>query len=467
MRISGGIAAAALAGVVVTSAQWAAANGRYPASTQILFSSGATDAGVTVVRTTYGLLVSRGHGSRWRWICEASLGVPAASIEDPSVALTPDGALVVGVAEGLDVSRDLGCNFACAGAALAGRPIIDLAIAPGALVALSSSYVFDDAGKGASMDTRVWRSTDDGGHWAQLGAPFDPTVTVTTIDAAASDPRRLYVSGTRGFGSALGASLFVSTDGGASWAERPIPLDASTEFGIFIGAVDPEIADRVYLRSTGASRLYVTGDAGRSFEVPLAFVGPMMGLALAPDGSRVYAGGPEDGLFVAAARGGADAGLAFARTSSLPVQCLATHGAELWACTDGTTGFDVGVSIDGGAFAPEVVTGELAGPVECAPSAGGPFACEADANASQCAGAAFTAECTALGGCSAPVLADAGAGVVERASLGLTGCGCDVAGKSAAGRTGTGRLAAAVGLGVGGIARLRRRSRRRKRRRSD
>jgi hypothetical protein len=121
------------------------------------------------------------------------------------------------------------------------------------------------------------------------------------------------------------------------WAERPIPLDASTEFGVYIGAIDPEIADRVYLRSTGASRLYVTGDAGRSFQVPLTFVGPMMGLALAPDGAHVYAGGPEDGLFVAAARDGADAGLAFVRASSVPVQCLATRGAELWACADGTT----------------------------------------------------------------------------------------------------------------------------------
>jgi photosystem II stability/assembly factor-like uncharacterized protein len=467
VRISGGTAAgAALASAIVASGPGAAANGRYPSSTQIVFSSAAPETGPIVVRTTYGLLVSRDGGSSWRWICEAALGVPAVSIEDPSVALGADDSLVVGLAEGLDESHDLGCNFACSPGALVGRAIVDLAGGPGPLVALSSAHVFDDAGNGASLDTRVWRSDGDGDAWVQIGGALDPTVTATTIDVARGDPRRLYVSGTRGYGSALTASLFVSTDGGASWIERPVPLDASSEFGIFIGAVDPDVPDRVYLRSTGASRLYVTDDAGQSFRVPIAFVGPMMGLALSPDGALVYVGGPEDGLFVASTAGLADAGFTFRHVSSAPVQCLATRGVELWACTDVASGFSVGVSIDGGTWVPKLVPGGLAGPVDCAPSPAGPFACQADANVSQCAGEAFTAECTALGGCP-PLLADAGA--VEKTSPGFTGCGCDEAG-----RAGAGGIAAVVGLGASWAMRRHRRLEMRrhrrvgeKRRRSD
>ncbi len=419
----------------------AAANGRYPASTQIAFSTDVADPDLVVVRATYGLLVSRDDGSSWRWLCESALGVPSVSVEDPSVALTGSDALVVGLAEGLEVSQDasagvagaLGCNFACVGGPLASKSIIDLAVTPGApdtVLALSSSYVFDDAGA-ASLDTRVWETSDDGAHWTQRGGALDPTVTVTTLDVAASDPARLYVSGTRGFGAARTASLFVSTDGGETWTERPVPIDPTTEVSIFIGGVDPNVADTVYVRSSGVSRLRVTRDAGRSFQVPLTLTGQMLGFAIAPDGSKIYAGSVEDGLFVgataspsASAGAGGDGGsgnFAFRKVASIHVQCLATRGTELWACSDASSGFAVGVSTnDGSQFAPRLQLDGLASPIACAPSAQGPFACGAVANASQCGGAAFQAVCSTLGGCAgdADAGADANAGAGAGADAG-------------------------------------------------
>ena len=455
MRISGGIAAA-LCVTAMLSARGAMANGRFPASTQVVFSPSDPDR--IVVRATYGLLLSGDNGATWRWLCETALGVPSVSVEDPSVALTGGDALVVGLAEGLEVSQDssggaandLGCNIACVDGPLAGLSIVDLTVRPGAthtVLALSSSYVFGDGGGAtASLDNRVWQSSDDGAHWSQLGTALDPTVTVTTLDVAASDPARLYISGTRGFGALRTASLFVSTDAGQTWTERSLPFDPTTEVAVFIGAVDPLDADRVYIRSSGVSRLRVTRDAGRTFQIPLTLTGQMLGFAVTVDGAEVYAGSIEDGLFVAAAPDNADGGFAFRKISSLHVQCLATRAGEVWACSDDASGFSVGVSSgDGGPFAPRLRQGGLAGPIACAQAAQGPFACDADSGASQCAGAAFEALCATLGGCgvdadlgqasgtprlaldasASPLTPDASASAVMRTSF--SSCGCSAA----------------------------------------
>ncbi len=435
---------------VLLTSRYAAANGRYPASNQIVFSANASSSvpDVLVVRATYGLLVSRDGAATWQWLCEGALGVPAVSIEDPSIALTASQALVVGLVEGLDVSADLGCRFDCAAAPPAGTSIVDLVVrpdAPDTVLALSSSYVFGEGGTtggAATLDTRIFESTDDGAHWTQLGVPLDPSVVVTTIDVAKSDPQRIYVSGTRGFGETRSASLFVSSDAGMSWTERPMPFDPTREVAVFIGAVDPSSPDRVYVRSSGQSRLFVTSDGGKSFAIPLTLQGQMLGLALAPDGSKVYAGSEEDGLFVGKATAGAaggDAGFTFEKTSSVHVQCLATHGSELWACSDEASGFLVGASMDDGAhFSPRLQSSRITGSVACAADVGGPFACGADANASLCAGAAFEAVCSTLGGCGLEGGAgDAGANEVEADDAGPRGSGAAGAAGAAGADAGT------------------------------
>jgi hypothetical protein len=460
VRISGGIAAA-LCACAALSEERAAANGRYPASTQVVFSD---DEDLIVVRATYGLLISRDRGATWRWVCESALGVPSVSVEDPSVALTASDALVVGLVEGLEVSQDsaggahdLGCSFACVAGPLAGLAVADIAVAPPSTVlALSSTYVWGDAGN-ASLDTRIWETADDGAHWTQRGGAFDPAVSVTTLDVASSDPERLYVSGTRGFGSVRTASLFVSTDGGASWTERPLPFDPSTEVSVFIGAVDPHNADRVYVRSSGASRLFVTSDAGRSFQVPLAMTGQMLGFAVAADGGKVYAGSLEDGLLVATG-GDASGGLSFHKASSIHVQCLATRGSELWACSDEAGGFSVGVSVDDGVqFAARLRSGDLPSPVACAPDPQGPFACGASVAASPCSDA-FEAVCETLAGCVQGRAASDGSGApsltanasAQAIRAPVSSCGCSLAsGEGVGAGIGVGAVCALAAIAVG------------------
>ena len=397
MRSSSACAAAAAA---LLTAGGASANSRFPASNQIVLSP--SDTNLVVVRATYGILVSHDHGTSWSWTCEDSLGLPANNVEDPELALTASGALIAGLDEpvaALDVSPDTGCNWQCVGGPLQGLTIVDLSVpldAPDAPVVLASE-IGGDAGATA---LRVFGSIDDGAHWTAVGAPLDPTILATTIDAAGTGPQRLYVSATRGIGAARTASLFVSIDAGASWTERPVPFDPATDGAIYIGGVDPTNPDRVYLRTDGVPpHLLVTADQGQTFQsITVALTGPMKGFAVAPDGATVFAGSEEDGLFAASS-----VDFAFHKTSSVHVQCLAARGAELWACSDAPSGFIAGVSIDGGnTFAPKLQLNGISRALPCAPhaTAGSSVACGADANASQCGGAVFENFCSDLGGCA-------------------------------------------------------------------
>ncbi len=299
----------------------AAANGRFPASNQMVFSS--TDKNLIVLRTSYGILPSHDNGATWGFICEDALALSAVAPQDPSIGLTQNNSLIAGVPSGLNVSPDVGCNWNCLkDQGLAGQNIADIAVrpdTPSSAVAITATNLPTD-GAQALILSQVYQTTDNGMTWATLGAPIDPLVTVTTIDVTKTDPNRIYVTGTRGFGAARTASLFVSANNGEKWTEYSLPAaqyDWMTEDTIYIGAVDPTDADRVYLRSSGLptggrSRLTVfqgapggtpTFTTAHIFDVGPAtsgeITGELLGLAVSSDGSKIYVGTKEDGLWEA------------------------------------------------------------------------------------------------------------------------------------------------------------------------
>jgi hypothetical protein len=462
-RLAGG---ALLSSLVLASGS-ALANGRFPAANQIVFSPASP---TTIVgRTTFGFLPSTDDGATWSWICEDALALPPDMSSDPELAITASGAVVAGTPTpfelGVSVSNDLGCNWSCS-SAIGGNPVADVVLrvaSPHSVLALLSSAPTGDGGFGPAQ---VYETTDDGATWAPHGNPIDPgdsTLDVFSIDVSKSDPTRIYVSAVRGGGTTRIASLFASADDGQTWTERTISqFDPTTEGSIYIGAVDPTDPDRVYVRSAGTfavgisaydtcmssygrSRLYVTTDGGATFtpaNLPVSC--QILGFALSPDGSRVYAGTYGDGLFVASR-----SDLVFTKTSSVHVECLATRGSELWACSDDSSGFIFGVSTDEGAcFEPRLPLLEnIAGPFTCAANPSGPLACEATGNASICTNAAFQALCTAsfamedrcffeagapeagcpTGDAGAVAAGDGGATPHGRAQ-GNAGCGCTTAG---------------------------------------
>jgi hypothetical protein len=463
----GAIAGIAAIAAMLTTTRPAAANGRFPASSQLVFSP--TDAGLLAVRTTFGLLVSHDDGVTWQWVCESVIGLGNAQ-EDPCFGITKTNAIVGGLVQGMSVSPDTGCDWGFTGGLLAGQQVTDLVVRPDnpdVVLGLTGTWL-SDAGivdGGLSYYSQIFESTDDAAHFAPLGLALDPRVLVTTIEVAKSDPNRIYVSGLRGTGGSRTASLFVSTDNATTWAERSIPFLPTAESGVYIGAVDPTNADLVYLRTDGDSRLLVTADAGMTFQVASftgavggtlnALNGYMLGFALSDDGSKIYAGDVEDGVFV-----GARGALSLARQSSIHVQCLTAHGSELWACSDEASGFVVGVSADDGVtFAPKFHLAGLDGVLQCEP----------DAGTAQCE-VQYPALCQRLDGCEDEEAgADGGAGPGGDAGVGrVDGGATDAAnapapsssGCSARGGGGSTGLVALVAAIVGGLlASLRRRRR--------
>jgi len=330
------------------------ANGRYPKADQLVLS--ADRPGFLVARTTFGLLISRDAGEHWDWVCERAIGY--AGVQDPTLGLMENGVIIASLSEGITRSTDLGCNWGFAEADLSDSPVIDLTVRkdqPSGALAL----VWD--AQTVSYSSRFLQTDDNGRTFVPYGSPIDPSVLVTTLDTAPSDPHRAYASGTRSTDGVRAGLFFASKDDGEHWTEYPVPFDPKLEQGVYIAAVDPRHADTVYLRTNSAtlSRLLVTHDAGQHFDV--AYSGSLLAFALSPDGSRLYFGG-EDGLHTGLADD-----LAFERRSTLRLLCLAATDSTVYACSDEHSGFTIGASSDDGStFAPLLHLKTVNGPLTCA-----------------------------------------------------------------------------------------------------
>jgi hypothetical protein len=354
----------------------ARANGRFPATQQLVVMPGNPKQ--LMVRATFGLLLSSDQGANWDWVCEGAVGYGnGGAQEDPGVAMTSSGAALVAAFEGLSVSPDTGCSWHFVEGALQGLFFVDVAVSPSnphTAVALAST--FNGEGGAQSYNVQLFQTTDDGATWAPYGDPLNPLFQGDTVELAASDPHRVYVTGeyaplgsTDGgpdAGPALHAALFTSTTDGTNWVQNAVPLLPTNEEAAFIAAVDPTNADIVYLRTgdhTGLqpSRLLVTSNAGTSFTQRFAGKGAMLGFALAADGSEVYLGGEKDGLQTAAT-----SDFVFTQRSSVLVQCLTLSGSTLYACSSDPSGFIVGASSDQGTtFQPLLHLCSVRGPLAC------------------------------------------------------------------------------------------------------
>ena len=318
-----------------------------------------------VLRSTFGILLSKDRGVSWDWTCEKSIGYGGS--EDPSMGVTGSSAVIAGTFEGVSVSHDLGCDWKAIPGGLDKQVVIDVVVrpdAPASVLALSNKYASADDG-GALFDSKVFSSTDDGKTFSTLGIALDSRLIMETIEVSKSEPDRVYISAVRNSGTPnVKGVLLVSTDRGMTYKELPIPL-ATNELAPFIAAVDPKNAQRVYVRTAGKkpspNRLLVTDDAGATYRAVFASQGEMLGFAMLADGSKVYVGGPNDGLHVASSKD-----LVFTKKSSVMVQCLAVSASTVYACSNEASGFILGSSTnDGETFTPMLHLATLRGPLEC------------------------------------------------------------------------------------------------------
>ncbi len=433
--ISTGLAVAAL----LFGSATAHANGRFPASSGVFFSP--ADPDVVFLRVTFGLLVSRDRGATWDWVCERAVGV--SGIEDPMYGAMSDGTLVGSTFQGLLVSPDNACSWNVMGGALDKQVFIDLAVRPNdtkSVVAFASSYDGQDDAGNTLFRSVLFESKDDAKTFSPLGAPLDTALFGYTVDVTKSDPDRVYISAVREAGTAPKGVLLVSKDRGAAWTEYPIALD-DAERSVFIAAVDPTNADRVYVRTNGGTdkptRLLLSDDGGKTFRTIFTSQDALLGFALSPDGSKVYIGSIKEGVLVANATD-----LQFQKKSSVQVQCLTATADTLWVCSNEISGFIVGSSKDEGAtIEPRLrFTGIR-----------GPMACPEGTSTAQC-GADWPALKATLG-----IRVDGGAGDAGSSVPPPPGDdgGCGVA-RSGSSAFGAGALIAAMTLFVRGAMRRRR-----------
>lgn len=376
----GGLVALALA----LTCPSAFANGRYPATNSFVFSPNDPDQ--WILRVTFGLLVSRDHGKSWDWVCERALGI--VGDEDPMYAVMPSGAILTSTLRGVAVTRDGMCTFPVL-TALGARAFVDLtsrAAAANEVIVLASPRVGDAADGSPLYDSELLETADDAQTFTSLGTPFpDRSFSGETVDIAPSDRERLYVTGVKNKGlETRTARLFTSRNRGKTWTSIEVPLEGS-ETGLFIAAVDPQTADRVYLRTSNGfelpTRLIVSDDGGNSIRTIFTAKSPLGGFATSPDGKRVWVGSSLDGLHAAST-----GDFVFSQRSRIEIQCLAVSpDGGLLACSNERHGFVAGVSTDDGAtFEPILRFCNIRGPLQgCAEGSATQFECIAGGRIAQ------------------------------------------------------------------------------------
>lgn len=374
---------------VLSLARDARANGRAPASSQIVVDP--VNKNHMVMRVTFGALVTDNGGATWHWVCEQAIGF--SGVEDPAYTIVQSGGIVSATFQGLSTTVD-GCAWKFAkddpsttiddaglthtydGGRMDKQVFVDLVSRPNdmtKLLAISSGFSSKDEDGGMFLFTsRVFNSEDNAATWKQIGTDIDPSVVLETVEVAKTDPSRLYLSGARNVGVNPIGVFLASKDGGEHYVETSIPLvkwpsgsKEKDELSIYIATVSPNDANTLYVRTSVAdysspTRLFVSNDGGATFNLILTGKGPLLGFALSPDGNTIYAGGPKDGLLMAST-----ANYEWQQKNTMQVHCLTRTADALWACSNPSNFVAASSTDDGVTFTNQLLLKNIVGPVEC------------------------------------------------------------------------------------------------------
>jgi hypothetical protein len=463
----------------MTAASSAAANGRFPRAQRLV--EDPRDPNRLLLGATYGLV----YGAE----------------TDPMVDIAGDRSILATVFRSLNRSDPSGCNFLPRLGLLDAEDVRDFSIqndTARTVIAVQRSI------DGSSRRHELYESEDNGQTFQRFGSelPADSVQTVVTLDAAPSNPARLYVSGLTTDGNGV---FLSSEDRGETWQAWPIDVDPSSFEAPYIAAIDPNDPAKVYVRTdhwrfdeaegteVASDRLLYSADGGHSFQDIRAAGGKLFGFALSPDGQTLLIGYGDPQLGGGLVVDPETVGLYKSATSSFsfekifdgPINCLTWTERGIYACSsEDVSGFEVGFSehadftlADAAPFSPLLRFGDVRGPLDCpACSSGarcGPdwqlqcylfSACDVqpnlpdstDCSAGGAAGAGDAGAASpgsggansATGGTGAP---DASAGGVSQEQVGGAGCSCRSAGSAPLG------LLAASTLGFFAVSLRRRR----------
>jgi MYXO-CTERM domain-containing protein len=254
----------------------ALADGGIPGSLAILLP--ADQPQKIALATNFGLILSEDAGATWLWTCEQvattsmanmyAVGPPAVAsggIGDRFYALSP--------LKGLAISDDESCTWRSSAGALAGLSVSDFFVDPTdpAHVLAAAVPAAMPAADGGAAAASVFVSTDGGATFLDTPIFTAPAgAALVGIEIARSNPSVVYLAYYLTGSSGRDPVLMRSSDGGAHWSS--IDLAASVGSAIVrILAVDPANSDLVYLRVTTATQeaIAITRDGGTTFSMPL------------------------------------------------------------------------------------------------------------------------------------------------------------------------------------------------------
>jgi hypothetical protein len=333
-RLLGAVAWLFVAALLCLPTTAAHANGRIPGATGLAIHP--TDERQLLLGLSYGLALSRDSAASWTWMCEGHIEGNGGDV-DPSILVTSDGTLLVLSLTngGVLVSRDDGCSFERVMGPLEGHRGMDLTLdpsQPGRVLALMSTIVGEIEHRPRYRNL-LGHSLDNGRSW-QVLAELPEDMSPETVEVAAADPKRIYVSGTAA-ADPLQGIVERSDDAGLHWTRTIVRLPRGSG-SLFLSGIHPTNPDRLWFRVPARgdvygvlpAKLWRSADGAASFEPVAETLGGMLGFAISPDGDRIAFGGPLDGLFIAAS----DASAAPTKLSDMQVKCLRWRSRGLYVC---------------------------------------------------------------------------------------------------------------------------------------
>jgi photosystem II stability/assembly factor-like uncharacterized protein len=310
------------------------ANGAFPDSNQLLLPVDRPNT--FILGTNFGIVTSVDGGATWTWVCEHGPGDSGSLYQH---APPPGGRVYTLGGDGsLAFSDDLACTWKVLSAEKV--RLFDYFVDP----TVANRVLL--LGTDPSGDSVLLESTAEAVEPRTLLAPGgDPLLT---LESAASDPLVIYATMER-TGATGSPKIMRSDDGGKAWTAFPAGEGIGAG-NLWIAAVDPENAQKIYLRviSGSGERLGISEDGGKTLTYPLTVRGAMSAFVRLDDKTLLV--GALDGFW-----GGVytsmDGGKSFsAPSSAIRPRAFANRGGKVYAATDNALdGFALAESSNRGA----------------------------------------------------------------------------------------------------------------------
>lgn len=268
---------------VLLGAAPARADGSYPGSRQILLPADRPEQ--IILATNFGLILSEDAGQTWSFSCERELSAYAGPYALGAGGSQRIFALTAGA--GLIHSDDDSCGWQAAGGALSDVLPYAFAVDPS-----SSQRVYvigvprDDLRGGDS----IYVSNDGGLSFAPPVFTAAPRSALLNILVTPSRPNRLFATL---FSTPQNhPSLLRSDDAGQHWEEVADLAEALGENPFELLAIDPLDENKLYARILGASAetLAISDDGGLSFVQSVSIPGKLNAFLQLESGTLLVAG---------------------------------------------------------------------------------------------------------------------------------------------------------------------------------